>query len=480
MCKNYLLLFLTLGFISTTIAQQVSGKVLTKTNEPIPLAAIVIGENHGVITNEEGGFSIETAGFKPSDSVHISCLGFEKLGLQLQEFTSKTYKLNDQVNELREVYLTNKPLTIDSIMYYVNRNLKTNYKTNLVSYDIFSRRTEYIFGKDAEFNIDKSSAFNNDLDELSNSLLKNKSKQYTEFVGNLKIKDVENSKLEVTKAIRLLDERNDQSVENLTEKAKAIVLKHLDKDKVYTVKSGWFKMSDSVSLKENKDSKNDTINSLKFIRKMVHNKVNDHSFTSKTILDFITDTKKYNYEIKDITFLGPEMVYVIEYEPRRGSADFEGTFYVSHETFAILRADYKFAKGRKGEKLNLKFLLGVKYIEQNKRGSVIYKKHPEGHYYPNYMVDQLDRYFYVDRPIKFKDNDSRDKVAFNFKVEGIFKEKNEILVMDEKSISTSNYNATTEKRKIDYETLKAFDPGYWKDYNVLEPLKEMKEFKVSE
>src|SRR5690606_16171178 len=170
-------------------------------------------------------------------SVHISCLGFEKLGLQLQEFTSKTYKLNDQVNELREVYLTNKPLTIDSIMYYVNRNLKTNYKTNLVSYDIFSRRTEYIVGKDAEFKIDKSSgfkkkqleAFNNDLDELSNSLLKNKSKQYTEFVGNLKIKDVENSKLEVTKAIRLLDERNDQSVENLTEKAKAIVLKHLDK-----------------------------------------------------------------------------------------------------------------------------------------------------------------------------------------------------------------------------------------------------------
>src|SRR5690554_1750227 len=486
MCKNYLLLLLTLGFMSITFAQQVSGKVLTKTNEPIPFAAVVIGESHGVITNEEGGFSIETVGFKPTDSVHISCLGFEKLGLELQDFSSKTYKLDEQVNELREVYLTNKPLTIDSIMYYVNRNLKSNYKTDLVSYDIFSRRTEYIEGKDADFKIDKSSgfkkkqleAFNDDLDELSSSLLKNKAKQYTEFVGNLKIKNEENSKLEVTKAIRLLDERNDQSVEKLTEKAKDIVLKHLDKDKVYTVKSGWFKMSDSVSLKENKNNMEDTINSLKFIRKMVHNKINDNSFSSKTILNFITDTKKYKYEIKDITFIGPEMVYVIEYEPRRGSADFEGTFYVSHETFAVLRADYKFAKGRKGEKLNLKFLLGVKYVEQNKRGSVIYKKYEDGHYYPNYMVDQLDRYFYVDRPIKFKDNDSRDKVAFNFKVEGIFKEKNEILIMNEESISTAEYNATTEKRKIDYETLKAFDANYWKDYNVLEPLKEMKEFKV--
>lgn len=486
MYKKYVLLLLAFGFISSAIAQQVSGKILTKSNEPIPFAAVVIGESHGVITNEEGSFSIETKGFKPTDSVYISCLGFEKLELQLQDFSSKAYKLDEQVNELHEVYLTNKPLTIDSIMYYVNRNLKRNYKTDLVSFDIFTRRTEYIVGKDADFKIDKSSgfkkkqleAFNQDLDELSSSLLKNKSKQYTELVGNLRIKDEENSKLEVTKAIRLLDERNDQSVEKLTEKAKDIVLKHLDKDKVYTVKSGWFKMSDSVSLKEDKSKMEDTINSLKFIRNMIHKTVNDHAFSSKTILNFITDTKKYKYEIKDITFIGTEMVYVIEYEPKRGSADFEGTFYVSNETFAILKADYKFAKGRQGQKLNLKFLLGVKYIEQNKRGSVIYKKYEDNHYYPNYIIDELDRYFYVDRPLKFKDNDSRDKVSFDFKIEGVFKEKNEVLIMDEENITTSEYNTYTEKRKIDYETLKAFDPNYWKDYNVLEPLKEMKEFKV--
>ncbi|MEO8935119.1 MAG: carboxypeptidase-like regulatory domain-containing protein [Xanthomarina sp.] len=486
MCKKHLLALLIFGMISTGFAQQVSGKVYTYTNEPIPYATVVIGENYGVITNEEGSFSIETEGFKLTDSVHISCLGFEKIDMQLQNFSSKTYKLNEQINELHELYLTNKPLTIDSIMYYVNKNLKSNYRTDLVSYNIFSRRTEYIVGKDADFKIDKSSgfkkkqleAFNKDLDELSHSLLKNKAKQYTEFVGNLKIKDEENSKLEVIKAIRLLDERKDQSIENLTEKAKGIVLKHLDKDKVYTVKSGWFKMSDSVSLKENKNKMEDTVNSLKFVRKMVHSKLNEHSFSSKTILNFITDTKKYNYKIKDITFLGPEMVYVIEYEPRRGSADFEGVFYVSHETFAILKADYKYAQGRKGEKLNLKFLLGVKYVEQNKRGSVIYKKHEDNLYYPNYMVDEMDRYFYVDRPIKFKDNDSRDKVAFNFKVEGVFKEKNEILIMSEENITSSEYNATTEKRKIDYEKIQAFDPNYWKDYNVLQPLKEMKEFKV--
>jgi hypothetical protein len=486
MLKNSLTFLFLISSIYFGFAQQVSGKVLTIANEPIPYATIQIGENYGVITNEEGSFSIETEGFKASDSVHISCLGYEKKGMQLQEFSSKVYKLSEQVNELYEVYLTNKPLTIDSIMYYVNRNLKRNYKSNLIAYDIFSRRTEYIIGKDVDFEIDKSSgfkkkqlqAFNNDFDDLEASLLNNKSKQYTEFVGNLLIKDQEESKLEVKKAIRLLDERNNQSVEKLTEKAKDLVLKHLDEDKVYTVKSGLFTMSDSVSLKEDNSKMEDTLNSLKFIRKMVHTMVENHGFSSKTILNFITDTRKYEYEIKDITFIGSEMVYVIAYAPRRSSADFEGVFYVSNETFAILKADYKFAKGRIGEKLNLKLLLGVKYIEQNKKGSVIYKKHSDGYYYPNYMTDQLDRYFYVDRPIKFKDNNSSEKVSFDFKVEGVFKEKNEILIMSEKDITASEYNATKEERKIDYETLNAFNPDYWKDYNVLEPLKEMKEFKV--
>ncbi|GGG49759.1 carboxypeptidase-like regulatory domain-containing protein [Bizionia arctica] len=486
MLKTTLTILFIFGFIYFGFSQQVSGKVLTKSNEPIPFATIQIGPNYGVITNEEGNFSIETQGFTASDSVYISCLGYEKIGLLLQEFSSKEYKLSDQVNELHEVYLTNKPLTIDSIMLYVNKNLKRNYKSDLVSYDIFSRRTEYIIGKDANFEIDKSTgfkkkqleAFNKDLDGLEKSLLTNKSKQYTEFVGSINIKNEEDSKLEVDKAIRLLDERNNQSVEMLTDKAKDIVLKHLDKDKIYTVKSGLFTMSDSVSLNEDRSKVEDTFNSLKFIRNMVHKMVNDYAFSSKTILNFITDTKKYEYAIKDITFIGNEMVYVISYAPRRSSADFEGTFYVSNETFAILRADYKFAKGRIGEKFNLKFLLGVKYIEQNKNGFVIYNRNEDGYYYPNYMTDQLERYFYVDRPIKFKDNNSSEKVSFDFKVEGIFKEKNEILVMGEKNITASEYAATTEKRKIDYETLKAFDPEYWKDYNVLEPLKEMKDFKV--
>ena len=40
------------------------------------------------------------------------------------------------------------------------------------------------------------------------------------------------AKLDVEKAIRLLDERNDQTLESLAERGNDIVLKHLDKENI--------------------------------------------------------------------------------------------------------------------------------------------------------------------------------------------------------------------------------------------------------
>ena len=113
--------------------------------------------------------------------------------------------------------------------------------------------------------------------------------------------------------------------------------------------------------------------------------------------------------------------------------------------------------------------------------SVAYKKGDNEFYYPYYISEQVDRYFYVNRPIKFIDNANKsNKVAFNFKIEGTFKERSEILMLDVNDISSADYNSAIESKKIDYLILKEYDPTLWSDYNVLEPLQEMKDFKVSE
>ena len=115
--SRLLFLFAMIIFNYYGLAQTVKGKIQNQKNEAIPFATIQIGEDYGVISNDEGNFSIVTSGFKASDSVTISCLGYEKLGMQLQEFSSQNYTLNERVNELSEVYITDRNLGVDSIMH---------------------------------------------------------------------------------------------------------------------------------------------------------------------------------------------------------------------------------------------------------------------------------------------------------------------------------------------------------------------------
>lgn len=471
-------------------AQSINGKITNEKNEPIPFATVQIGTDYGVISNDEGNFSIVTTGFNPTDSVTISCLGYEKLGMQLQEFSSKKYIMNEMVNELSEVFITDRQLSIDSIMYYVNANLKKNYKIDAQAYKFFGRRTEYIVGKTADFEIEKSSNFkkkqledfNKDFDALETSLINNKSKQYSDVVSTLYVLNDNKSKLNIEKAVRLLDEKNDQSLEKIAEKGNDIVLKHLDKNKVYTVKSGLFKISDSVSLDNREDKMGDSINTVRNVKNATFGILKNNSFASEEpTLDFVTDTRKYKYELEDLTLLNDEIVYIVNFRPKRSSAKYTGTMYISHENFAVVRADYRFYENRIGEKFNLRLLLGIKYVERNRIGSVAYKKGDNEFYYPYYISEQVDRYFYVNRPIKFIDNANKsNKVAFNFKIEGTFKERSEILMLDVNDISSADYNSAIESKKIDYLILKEYDPTVWSDYNVLEPLQEMKDFKVSE
>tara|TARA_R110002012_G_scaffold81945_1_gene207302 strand:- start:20009 stop:21490 length:1482 start_codon:yes stop_codon:yes gene_type:complete len=479
--------FYLLSLVS--FSQTVTGTILDDKNEPIPFATIQIGEDYGVISNDEGNFNIIVSGFQTTDSVYISCMGYEKKGLQIQEFQSKEYVLSDLVNELSEVYVTDRKLTVDSILYYVNTNASKNYKLAQTSLKMFGRRTEYVDGKAADFEIEKSSnfkkkqleAFNKDFDKLEQSLLNNDSKKYTDMVSTLYIKDIFNAKLKIEKAVSLVDQNNDQSLEKMTDKGNDIVLKHLDTSKVYTVKSGWFTVSDSVSLNNRNDKVSDSINAVRFVREAAFNMVKEvNPITEEPELDFITETKKYDYELKDLTFLDNEIVYIINFKPRRGSANYVGTIYVSMQSFAVLRADYAFYPGREGQKLNLRLILGIKYIEKNKAGSVAYRKNSDGYYYPYYIKSEIDRYFYINRPIKFIENESNDKVAFNFKIEGTFKERTEILMLDVNELNTANFDAFQEGKTINYEAIQKYDSSVWKDYNVLEPLQEMKDFKVED
>ena len=70
-------------------------------------------------------------------------------------------------------------------------------------------------------------------------------------------------------------------------------------------------------------------------------------------------------------------------------------------------------------------------------------------------------------------------MAFNFKIEGTFKEKSELLTLSRNTIDAEDFSNTVEAKKISYETPKTYDASIWAEYNVLEPLNDMKHFKVA-
>ena len=122
----------------------------------------------------------------------------------------------------------------------------------------------------------------------------------------------------------------------------------------------------------------------------------------------------------------------------------------------------------------------MKYVEDVRQGTMIFKKNATGKYHPQYIKEEEGEYFYVKRPIKFIENSSeKKKLGFDFLIEGRAKEKTELLFNASTPISPVEFDELVEKEKIPYQNLKRYDPAIWTSNNALEPLKEMKEFEVS-
>ena len=95
---------------SLNIAQELNALVLDSLNQnPIPFASIYFKSGEGVISNEEGRFRLSFDPQKtPIDSLFISCMGYETLGIQLKEAQDSVYYLSPKTISLNSIILSNK------------------------------------------------------------------------------------------------------------------------------------------------------------------------------------------------------------------------------------------------------------------------------------------------------------------------------------------------------------------------------------
>ncbi len=492
------IILLVIVLIGCQSIGQITGRILDDTTkDPIPYANIQYNGTESLISNVEGFFTISDG--NESATLVITYLGYSPVQLTVAALASKNFIVGLQpiIFELDEVKLA-KRLSAKQIMAEVKKNLKQNYTGNgaLTKDNIFIRESNSFFPKQLKVEVSQSTGFtkkglkdfNRDVDAYTSRLVSHPPKEFTDMLCNFYTapkKTETPHKLEVLKATKLKDEKRSASLDGLQDNASNLLLKHLDTTKYYRIKSGWFGSKDTVSLrkdfnkKKNKKQLGSEVESAK--TKLTNFKTQNSIFG--TGFEFVNNPDLYEYHYEGAVFLKDgSFAYVLTFKPDKRKAKYVGKLYVSDGDFAVLRAEYTLDEGEKVSGVNMKLLLGVKSIENLRSGTAIYKQNPEGDgYYLQYASVDKGQYFYLNRPLKFIElaESEKDVVEFDLKIEGNSRQKVEYLTLSRSTINDSQFDAEKEAN-FKYVSIKQYDPKIWKDLGAIEPLEEMKQFKIEE
>lgn len=483
------LFLLTFLFTQTSFSQTLSGTVYDKeTNETVAFANVQIGDSYGVITNDEGKYEISVERFKPNDSLVFSFLGYARQALAIKDFNPKIYLLPTALS-LDEIYLIDKNLDPLEIMQKVKENISTNYPKESEKISVFQRAKNNAKTEDAYFSIKKADFIDKKLIKTVNSELatlidKSKGKSsntyydtYMEIYKNEK----DSLKVDVRKGTKLINLERNTSTDNLQNKAFAAIANKLESSNSFKMRTGIIPISDSVDLRKTFSTgpKKDTLE-IKSKNRELSNIFKNFSFGKDSDLDFVTDFKKYDFTIIKAFPYNDELVYVLEFKPNKGGAKYSGELYVSTETYAILKANYKLAEGKRGEKINLKLLLGFKYEELEREVLVIFNKNKENGYSLKYLKTNSKQYFYINRSFTFIENNMSRKDRMKLKLEilseGVNKNENELLVIDTHPISLAEFSRFHQTKKISVQTIEKYDPSIWAPYTIISPNQAIKDF----
>ena len=488
MKKHYATLILFLLVSITNFSQAITAKIVDEENQPISYANIVIN-TFGTISNEEGEFNIQKEKFKQTDKVIISYLGYKTLEFPVNELDSKTYTLEENINDLSEIEVSNKVYSLDEILEKVKENIDSNYSNTLTKQQIFQRNTYYNKFKKFEFEFKKATllkkkdikSINRQLEDLITNNIDQSSTDYSENLSELYFGE-KKQKIKILKATKLINKEKDKSSDKLQSLLISTIGKHLEKDATYKVSSGLFPIEDSLKIDDEfkKSLYKDSIK-VQNTRYSKLSIINNANLKNEKGLDFIHKTNKYAYSLAGTSRFGDEKIYIINFTPKRSSASYTGTLYVNAYDFAIMKIKYHYAKG-KSISHNYKFLLGVKYAQSKKNIEIIYQKNELDKYYLKFYKRKSVSYAFVNRSIKFKKNRkdrSEDKrvIKMEFLIETDNAETTEFFVLQNKPLSKTEFNKVKEAKKHKLHYISKYSPETWKGYNVISPVEEIKNYK---
>ncbi|NNC70357.1 MAG: carboxypeptidase-like regulatory domain-containing protein [Flavobacteriaceae bacterium] len=493
------LMFLNICSIN---AQMVSSKIIDSiTKEPVPYATILYKKS-GMISNEEGRFSfLYRKDSRPSDTLMISCIGFKSVAKPLNQFKDSVIYLVPQTIELKEVVLSSKKYSAEEIIEKVKENIAKNYNFDLTRKRLFFRESNHQNFLKSNYTLKKSTIKELNkpfLDSVMASIPKSNS-YYTEVLcdlyGNL---SKEKQKIGLIKASELYDKNNEIGMKALEEKFETIVNKNVKKDSYFKIKSGIF--GQKVDLNEFKTEEVDSTNTealqkkleeeknrkearkknfAKYRRSSLGSLFNGLFFHEKAKLNFINKSNRYEFSVADITYMGDDAVYVLEFKPKR-SEDYKGKIYVHTEDFAIIRVDYENVNVLKNFKL-----LGISYRWHLAKGKMIFGKGEDERYNLQYLEKEDASRFGIRRPLKIieknknvKGRRKQNELYVKLDMAISSSNKHEVVVFDTGAIDASAFDGFKEKNTVLPTYMPKYNPEFWKGYDIIEPNQAIKDFTV--
>lgn len=510
-------ILLTVTSFSITQAQErISGVVVNKTtSEPIPFATVLIGENYGVVTNGEGDFSLNISAFQATDSLLFLSMGFQSRSIALKDFQQDTVSLSPEVTRLDAVFLQEEKLTARQVMERVKKNLAKNYAFTQTQFTVFNRNKTSMTPQEIGFKIKKARnmvsrkttrAVNKTIDSLGRTIKGATSTIYRAALAQAALGETDSIKIHLEKATTLINKNKTVKMNDFTAKVLNKLAQQLDTANTFKLRTGIIPLGDSIDVSKGisveKDSTaTDSITSVAFSQTLSGvldnaNLIADDSWgisfeiggsgSSDLPTAFLYELDDYVYHIEGVASLNNDFVYIISFKPDHGlfggnQGRYNGTLYVSTDSYAILKEVYHLAPGEHGSKFNMKFLLGIKYVEKGNSGTVIFQKTTAGSYFPKYIRTSGNRYAYFSRNFVLKENDDnrqeRIKLKFDITFEANTTYQDEWLFVNNEQISTQQFKQFKTNDGIINQQLEHYNSKIWEDYNTIAPTEAIKEYK---
>lgn len=490
--KHYFFLIVCIFSIIQIQSQTLRGQVIDEdTQDPIPFANISIGNNYGVISNDEGFFIIQLRNTDADKSLLISSLGHEEISIPIKDFKENQVIALKLANEqLDEVIVSNQQLTAYEIVTKFLENKKENHHLRNTKTQIFHRNNNDYESVDFKIDLKRVSylnkkekkKFNEGMERIQQKLQGATTSDYQEKLSETYIlKDtLVNQHI---KSMYLINRNKSIDSDEIMQDVMFEIIKSLESENTFKVKSGIFPLDKDLDLNEfieeyeAKKEGNPIPDTLKFENKSLSlsyiekNKVFEH--------EFFTNEKRYEYELEGYAFAHGHTCYHIKFRPDRNKAKYEGEMFIDAKDFGMVAFNYRLIEGKKTNNINLKLVLGIKVNTFEDSGDYVFSRSDDG-YFAKYIRLNDSSYMYFDLSLSFKENNvrrrDRKSVKFNLLLEQIIHSKEEYVAIEHQSINSDLKESLNFDGYILIDELNKYDPMYWDGYNIIEATQAIKSY----